>query len=242
MKWIFLYISTLLWLSYSVQKLGNKKVQLTKEHYQKQGEKFKYLALGDSYTIGESVQVNKRFPVQLVEKLNAANLNTEPPKIVAKTGWTTDELTAGIENSNLQETYNLVTLLIGVNNQFRGRDTVEYRLQFKELLQIAIGFAEKNAKRVIVVSIPDYGVTPFATNRNPQKIGKEIDFFNNINKQETKNTGSFYINITPISREAKTDTTLIASDKLHPSGEMYKLWVEQILPAAKEILENQKTQ
>jgi lysophospholipase L1-like esterase len=131
-------------------------------------------------------------------------------------------------------------LLIGVNNQYRGRDTAEYRIQFRELLQAAIGFAGKNPKRVIVVSIPDYGVTPFARERNPGKIEKEIDNFNRINKQETQIAGALYADITGISRKAKKDPALIASDGLHPSGEMYALWVKEIIPVASKILKEQR--
>ncbi|MDX1284458.1 MAG: SGNH/GDSL hydrolase family protein [Draconibacterium sp.] len=198
-----------------------------------------YLALGDSYTIGESVPERERFPVQLSILLNEAGIKTESPKIIATTGWTTDELAEGIRNEKLNQEYNLVTLLIGVNNQYRGRDTAEYRLQFAELLQTAISFGAKNPKSVIVVSIPDYGVTPFAKDRNPEKIAREIDIFNQINKEESEITGTHYVNITPISKQAKTDSTLVAPDGLHPSGKMYSLWTEEILPVAKQILTNQ---
>lgn len=241
MDLIIVCVSTFLWLSCSAQN-GDEQIQMEKEINQKLEGSFTYLALGDSYTIGERVEEKERFPVQLVEKLNEANLNTNPPKIVAKTGWTTDELIAGIKNTDLEETFDLVTLLIGVNNQYRGRDTAEYRIQFNELLQTALDFAENDAKKVIVVSIPDYGVTPFAENRNPQNIGKEIDWFNKINMQETLKAESFYVDITQVSREAKTDASLITADKLHPSGKMYTLWVEQIFPVAKQILENQQSQ
>jgi lysophospholipase L1-like esterase len=198
---------------------------------------YTYLALGDSYTIGESVDTDERFPVQLVSKLNENGIAISAPKIVAQTGWTTDELAAAIERKNLNESYNLVTLLIGVNNQFRGRDTSEYRTQFADLLQTAIDFAG-NEKSIIVVSIPDYGVTPFGQTRNPEKIAKEIDLFNRINLEETQKTDAQYVNITGISREAKNNSALIASDGLHPSGEMYRLWVKEIFPVAKLILEN----
>jgi lysophospholipase L1-like esterase len=200
---------------------------------------FTYLALGDSYTIGESVAQNQRFPVQLSKQLNNENYKMTAATIIAKTGWTTDELKSGINAATLSESYNLVTLLIGVNNQYRGRNSDEYRIQFRELLQTAIGFAENNAKDVIVVSIPDYGVTPFAKNSDTNKIAKEIDTFNQINLEETQKAGARYVNITSISREASSDQTLIAQDGLHPSGKMYGLWVQKILPLAREILQNQ---
>lgn len=207
---------------------------------EKPNSTYTYLALGDSYTIGESVFENQRFPVQLVEALKEEDYKIQAATIVAKTGWTTDELKSGINTASLSKSYNLVTLLIGVNNQYRGRDSEEYRITFRELLQTAIGFAQNNAKNVIVLSIPDYGVTPFAENRNTNKIAKEIDTFNQINLEETQQAGARYINITPISREASSDQTLIAHDGLHPSGKMYGLWVQKILPVAKEILQNQK--
>jgi lysophospholipase L1-like esterase len=197
---------------------------------------YTYLALGDSYTIGHGVDTDMRFPVQLAEKLTRNGFLVGSPEIVAQTGWTTDELAAAIESRELDENYDLVTLLIGVNNQFRGRDSGEYRVQFAELLQTAIGFAGDEAS-VIVISIPDYGVTPFARDRNPEKIAKEIDLFNQINFEETQKTKARYINITGISRQAANNPELIASDGLHPSGEMYRLWVEAIFPVAKQILE-----
>ncbi len=198
---------------------------------------YSYLALGDSYTIGESVEPDERFPVQLAEKLTKNGLLVGPPEIVAQTGWTTDELAAAIGSRELNENYDLVTLLIGVNNQFRGRDSGEYRIQFAELLQTAIAFADDEAS-VIVVSIPDYGVTPFGRDRDPEKIAREIDLFNTINFEETQKTSARYINITGISRQAENNPELIAPDGLHPSGEMYRLWIEEIFPVAKQILEN----
>lgn len=195
-----------------------------------------YLALGDSYTIGESVETENRFPVQLAKKLNDSGIPVIEPTIVARTGWTTDELEASIENSSLKNSYDLVTLLIGVNNQYRGKDTAEYRVQFLRLLNKSINLAGSE-KNVIVVSIPDYGVTPFGQQKNPENIAKEIDVFNQINFEETSRAGAFYVNITPISKDAKNDNSLVASDGLHPSAEMYRLWVDEIFPVAKRILE-----
>ncbi|QIA10032.1 SGNH/GDSL hydrolase family protein [Draconibacterium halophilum] len=198
-----------------------------------------YLALGDSYTIGESVEESKRFPVQLVDRLKAEGFEMQPAKIVARTGWTTDELAAAIENEELKESYNLVTLLIGVNNQYRGRSADDYRGEFRKNLQTAIQYAGNKAQNVIVISIPDYGVTPFGKSRNPEQIAKEIDEYNAINFQESQQANVRYVEITAISREALNDETLVASDGLHPSGEMYRRWVEKVLPEAKEILESQ---
>jgi len=181
----------------------------------------RYLALGDSYTIGESVPATDRFPVQLAQQLNLGE-----PEIIARTGWTTDELNAAIDAVHPAGPYELVTLLIGVNNQYRGRDAEHYRGEFAALLQRAIGFAGGDAKKVIVVSIPDWGVTPFAEGRDRAKIGAEIDRYNATNKEETLRAGARYADITPVSRG--TDPALVAGDGLHPSGKQYTEWVKVI--------------
>ena len=186
----------------------------------------RYLALGDSYTIGESVPESDRFPVQLARQLNLGD-----PQIIAKTGWTTDELNAAIDAANPSGPYELVTLLIGVNNQYRGRDAEQYRGEFAALLQRAIGFAGGKPANVIVVSIPDWGVTPFAEGRDRAKIGAEIDHYNAINREETKKAGAKYADITPASRG--TDPALFAGDGLHPSGKQYTEWVKVIAPVAR---------
>jgi lysophospholipase L1-like esterase len=184
----------------------------------------RYLALGDSYTIGESVAPEERFPAQLARRRALGE-----PEIIAKTGWTTDELNAAIDAANPQGPYELVTLLIGVNNQYRGRDAEQYRGEFTALLRRAIGFAGGDAKRVVVVSIPDWGVTPFAEGRDRAKIAAEIDRYNAINREEAARAGARYVDITPVSR--RDDPTLTAGDKLHPSGKMYSEWVELISAA-----------
>lgn len=186
----------------------------------------RYLALGDSYTIGESVAAEERFPVQLAKQLNLGE-----PQIIARTGWTTDELNAAIDAADPKGPYDLVTLLIGVNNQYRGRSADEYRTQFVGLLQRAIGFAGGNAQHVIVVSIPDWGVTPFAEGRDRAKIAREIDQFNAINREEAQRAGAKWVDITPISR--RNDASLVAGDGLHPSGSQYSEWVKVIAPAAR---------
>ena len=190
-----------------------------------------FLALGDSYTIGESVNPAERFPVQVATTLKIAE-----PQIIAKTGWTTDELAAEIDRVKPKGPYKLVTLLIGVNNQYRGRSIDEYRTQFVSLLKQAIWFAGGKADHVIVVSIPDWGVTPFAEGRDRAKIAKEIDAFNAVNKKEAKRAGARYADITAISRRATTDPKLVASDGLHPSGRMYSQWAGVIVPIAREVL------
>lgn len=201
-----------------------------------QGTPITYLALGDSYTIGEAVTANESFPYQLATQLKNEGLNVQAPKIIAKTGWTTDELQAAIATANIKTSFDMVTLLIGVNNQYRGNSQSTYRKEFKELLQTAIAFAGNNKKHVFVVSIPDWGVTPFGKNsgRNIQTIAQEIDAFNAINKEETLAQGISYTDITPASRNALTDASLVASDGLHPSGKMYGEWAVKVSSAAQQ--------
>jgi lysophospholipase L1-like esterase len=196
----------------------------------------RFLALGDSYTIGESVAVADRWPNQLTRTLRAKGIAIADPEIIARTGWTTDELSSAIDTAKPNGTYALVTLLIGVNNQYRGRDAGQYRKELAALLQRAIAFAGGDAKRVIVVSIPDWGVTPFAANRDRAKIGAEIDHFNAINAEETRRAGARYADITPGSRHVATDPTLTAADGLHPSAAMYAQWVTVISPQAEAAL------
>jgi lysophospholipase L1-like esterase len=197
-----------------------------------------FLALGDSYTIGESVAPEERWPVQLGALLRAEGLNVGDPTIIATTGWTTDELSAAIDRANPQGAFDLVSLLIGVNNQYRGRGQDEYREQFAALLQRAIGFAGENPARVLVLSIPDWGVTPFAARleRDPAAVAADIDAFNAINRAETERPGAHYVDVTPFSREAAHDPSLLAADGLHPSGRMYAEWARLALPAAREAL------
>lgn len=192
------------------------------------------LALGDSYTIGESVAVEERWPNQLARLLRAEGIAVTDPQIIAKTGWTTDELNAAIDTAAPQGPYELVTLLIGVNNQYRGRSADEYRTQFAALLQRAIGFAGGNARRVVVLSIPDWGVTPFAEGRDRGKIAGEIDRFNAINREETARAGARYVDVTPTSRG--NDPALVAGDGLHPSGKQYGSWARLALPEASAAL------
>ena len=161
-----------------------------------------YLALGDSYTIGQSVPENDRFPVLLVNDLNTKDYNFKAPRIIARTGWTTGELKNAILQENISEKYDLVTLLIGVNNQYRGNSIDVFRTEFIELLNMAISFAGNNTKNVIVVSIPDWAVSPYASSRDTSKISKEIDLFNAVKKEETLKMNIKFVDITPISRQA----------------------------------------
>ena len=193
-----------------------------------------FLALGDSYTIGEQVDVDSRWPVQLARALRAAGVPVGEPQIIAQTGWTTDELGAGIEQADVQRTYSLVSLLIGVNNQFRGRNADEYRAQFRSLLDQAIAFAGGKAMRVIVLSIPDWGVMPFAEGRDRAKIGLEIDQFNAAARDESTRSGAAWVDITPTSRATKGGWA--ASDGLHPSGTQYAAWAVLAFESAKRAL------
>lgn len=186
-----------------------------------------YLALGDSYTIGESVLPAENFPNQAATLFNSASSQLIP-RIIARTGWTTDELENGIRDAAvlqpLRSSYDFVTLLIGVNNQYRGRSVASYRPEFEALLQKAIQFAGNRVNRVTVLSIPDWGVTPFAAGRDRQQIAREIDAYNDAAKQLCVQYQVPYINITDWTREAATDPTLLAPDGLHPSAREYQRW------------------
>jgi lysophospholipase L1-like esterase len=190
-----------------------------------------YLALGDSYTVGESLADRGAFPYQMVDKLNESGQIYSDPDIIATTGWTTDELIKAIEEKKLKERYDLVTLLIGVNNQYRGYSKENYRQEFRQLLQTALSFADNRVQHVIVISIPDWGVTPFAlkSGRDIPKISKEIDRFNQVNKEEALKLGVKYADITGASRNACSDPELLAEDGLHPSAKMYAQWAERLL-------------
>jgi lysophospholipase L1-like esterase len=192
--------------------------------------------LGDSYTIGEGVSASARWPVQLATTLKDFGLPIQDPQIIARTGWTTSELMTGIQQANPAGPFDLVSLQIGVNNQYRGGDLETYRLEFRALLGQAVDLAGGEASRVMVLSIPDWGVTPFAAGRAREQIAAEIDQFNAAKRAECERLGAHYIDITPISRRAGQDTSLLAADGLHPSEKMYAAWVEQALPVALSIL------
>ncbi|AHM63654.1 lipolytic protein g-d-s-l family [Flammeovirgaceae bacterium 311] len=189
-----------------------------------------YLALGDSYTIGEAVAEQQSWPHQLVNKLREQAIDVAAPKLIATTGWTTGELLAAIEKENPPSAYNLVSLLIGVNNQYRGYHLDLYREDFTRLVQKAIFYARKKPEGVFVLSIPDYGVTPFAAEKQPQQISREVEEYNTIAQGICQRLGVTYYNITENSKRAALEPDLLADDKLHPSGKMYTEWVEQIYP------------
>jgi lysophospholipase L1-like esterase len=192
-----------------------------------QKKEVKYLALGDSYTIGESVAEKDRWPNQLADQLKIAH-----PKIIATTGWRTDDLAGAIKSADLKDEYDLVSLLIGVNNQFQGKSATQYEIEFEELLKTSIKLGKGKTKNVFVVSIPDYGFTPYGKPKQ-ETITKQIDEFNAINKRITEKYKIAYFNITEISRKGLENPTLVAEDGLHPSGKMYAAWVDLIIKGMK---------
>ena len=192
----------------------------------------RYLALGDSYTIGEGVEAADRWPEHLVRLLALRGVQFARPEIVAMTGWTTDELQAGIASALLRPPYDLVSLLVGVNNQYRGRSLAEFREQFRALLARAVSLAGGAPGRVLALSIPDWGVTPFAEGRDRTLIAAEIERFNAVTREESERAGARHVDVLPASRLAAGAPHLTAADGLHPAGAMYALWAELALPHA----------
>lgn len=190
-------------------------------------ERITFLALGDSYTIGESVAEQERWPVQLAKLLNSKGYNIEAPRIIATTGWRTDDLKNAIDKANLTNAFGLVSLLIGVNNQYQGKPVENYKSEFEALLKRAIELAGGRKERVFVVSIPDYGFTPFGQSKQ-DAISTAIDEFNAVNRAVSEHHGVKYYYITDLSRNGLNSPDLVAADKLHPSGKMYALWAERI--------------
>ena len=198
----------------------------------------RFLALGDSYTIGEGVAPNERWPMQLARRLRTDGIAIADPEIVATTGWTTDELSAAMDATSFSPPYALVTLLIGVNNQYRGRSVANYRVEFSALLARAIALAGEHADRVVVVSIPDWGVTGFArTNgRDARRVAIEIDAFNATAREIARDRGIAFVDVTLLSRTAGDGDDMLVADRLHPSGAQYALWAEPIFAAARQTL------
>lgn len=191
--------------------------------------KVNYLALGDSYTIGQSVAFEENFPNQLAKAMASDTVLINEVKIIATTGWTTTNLIDAINNQNLDKKFNLVSLLIGVNNQYQNKPIELYKTEFKTLLNKAIALANFDTNKVFVVSIPDYGFTPFGKN-NQSTISAQLENYNQINKSITDSLNVSYVNITPISQMGLTNPELVASDGLHPSAAMYKMWVDLMKP------------
>ncbi|MFI5309736.1 MAG: SGNH/GDSL hydrolase family protein [Gemmatimonadales bacterium] len=195
-----------------------------------------FLALGDSYTIGEGVDPADRWPVQLVRLLRTRGLDVADPDIIARTGWTTGELAAGIAVAAPAGPYGLVSLLIGVNNQYRGEAARRYREDLRTLLLRGVAYADGRAGRVVVFSIPDWGVTPFAAGRDRARIAAEIDSFNTVGREEARLAGAHFVDVTPVSREAHEGW--VTADGLHPSGRQYAKWAELAQEAAGLALGN----
>ncbi|WP_368565417.1 SGNH/GDSL hydrolase family protein [Pseudoxanthomonas sp. UTMC 1351] len=198
----------------------------------------RYLALGDSYTIGEGIEEAGRWPMQLARALRAEGIPIADPQIIATTGWTTDELDAAITAQEPLGEYDFVSLLIGVNNQYRGRPVEEYRVQFAALLWRAIGFARNRPERVLALSIPDWGVTPFAQQqgRDRDQIARELDAYNLAAREACSARGVAFVDITAVSRERGEDVKMLADDGLHPSAAMYAEWTKLAFPVAHRLL------
>jgi lysophospholipase L1-like esterase len=196
----------------------------------------RYLALGDSYTIGEAVAEDGRWPAQLAAALRARGIDIADPRIIATTGWTTDELSAAMDAAEPLGHWDFVSLLIGVNNQYRGRGVEEYRAQFATLLERAIALASGRPQRVLVLSIPDWGVTPFGrgSGRDVAVIAAELDAYNAVNHEETARRGVAWVDIAPVSRARGGE--LVADDGLHPSAALYAEWAALALPVAERLL------
>ena len=197
---------------------------------------YSYLALGDSYTIGEQIPFAENFPNQTVQILRKSGLAFCAAEIIAKTGWTTDELSNAIENTSILENYDIVSLLIGVNNQYRGRSATEFKIEFEHLLQKAIQFSGNRPYRVVVLSIPDWGVTPFAEGRDRKQVAEEIDVYNDVCKKSAAAFKTNFINITTSQREDSSKTDFLAADGLHPSGKEYKKWAAELANAILKAL------
>jgi lysophospholipase L1-like esterase len=239
------YIVTFIYLTVAFLQGGNptilnsKPSQKSSNSQEMNDKELTYLALGDSYTIGEGVEESGRYPNQLIKRLREETLNTwENPKIIAKTGWTVDELKLGINEANLSnQTYDLVTLLIGVNNQYRGRSLEDYRMEFESMLHQAIVFAGGKKEHVFVLSIPDWGVTPFAINRqsNQLKVANEIDAFNQAKKEICDKYGVAFLNITSDYREIGAYPDMVVADQLHPSKLVYEKWADVLFQKIKTL-------
>ena len=197
---------------------------------------YTYLAIGDSYTIGEAVPIPENFPYQTTALLRKAGMEIADPMIIAQTGWTTDELAASIREHALQEQFSMVSLLIGVNNQYRGRELEQYKEEFSSLLQQAIAFAGDKADHVFVLSIPDWGVTPFAEGRDRAAIAKAIDEFNAAAKEIAVDAGAQWLDITDSTRENGINPSYLAEDGLHPSGPEYSIWAHRLAPMMRETM------
>lgn len=235
----FLFLISILWISSAcdkqedpvvIQQRQVDEIEEEEEDVPVTANPFTYLALGDSYTIGQGVDESDRWPVQLSASLRKRGVNMDDPQIIATTGWTTANLLYALSNrEGLESGFDLVSLLIGVNNQFQSRPIEQFETEYRQLLDSALAYTGQDTSRVIVLSIPDYGVTPFGSAFKPERIAEEIDEYNRIKMEITEELGVAFFDITEISRQAATNSNLIATDNLHPSGTMYALWVEEVL-------------
>lgn len=227
---LFIWIIAALSLSFAFTQVNRAIAQNTQKHM------YTYLALGDSYTIGEQVPLNENFPHQTVALLKELGTDVADPVTIATTGWTTDELAASVREHNIKENFSFVSLLIGVNNQYRGRSVENYRQEFTALLNEAIAFANGQPERVFVLSIPDWGVTPFAEGRDRLQVATEIDAYNAACKEIALAHKCQYIEITASTREHGQDKEYLAGDGLHPSGKEYAVWAERLAAAVRKTL------
>jgi len=230
MKRLQIILIALIALAGCAKKEGLQSNAVTGPNQTPVADTLSYLALGDSYTTGAYVTTPESYPYQLISSLNARSFQLANPVEIAKPGWTTDDLITAITVNGIGDTkFRFVTLLIGVNDEAQGLSQSNYKIKFRQLLSIAINFANGDAKRVFVLSIPDWGVTPFAKGHD-STIGPQISSFNDINKTAAQQAGANYLDITTVSKTMGTDTTLVANDGLHPSGKMYKKWVDLLGP------------
>ena len=204
----------------------------------READTLRYLALGDSYSIGEGAATDGCWPMQLAQALRDDGIGLADPHIIATTGWTTDELDAAIDAAAPARDYAFVSLLIGVNNQYRGRNVRDYGREFAALLERAVGFADGRGERVLVLSIPDWGVTPFArdSGRDRGAIARELDAYNAAAGDRCAARGIAFVDITGVSRERGAEPAMLAADGLHPSAAMYALWTQLALPVARRLL------
>ncbi len=203
---------------------------MTKHHYS-------WLALGDSYTIGEGVPLHLSYPYQTLQLLRKKHFHFHAPEIIAQTGWTSFELADHLLHYNLSQQYDIVTLLIGVNNQYRNLPIEAYNTDLHFLIKKALHLVGGHSQRVILLSIPDWGVTPFAQDRDTAAIATAINSFNQVKASAAAEYGIHCIDITPYTRQAKEDASLLTTDQLHPSGAAYTVWAELLATQIATVLQ-----
>lgn len=197
---------------------------------------YNYLAIGDSYTIGEGVPVHQSFPYQLVQLLRKENFPVNAPEIIARTGWSSDELLAAVKRYKFLPAYDFATLLIGVNNQYRHKEVMQFKIDFENLVRRALALVGDKKSHLIVLTIPDYSVTPFAAHMDTEAISKDIDVYNSLITALCLQYKLPLVNITPSTRKAADNETLVAADKLHPSAKEYAKWAKKLLPLCTKLL------